>query len=590
MKLKFTIDQVKNKSYSIRSKWLIYFTLGVLLTLIIAYITGYYYMYSAVEELNTDSIQSDFAQIDLGLDNLYTNITRFIISTSVAPFTRTLYNHNWTMDANLVYAMNDFKDSINDMIVNFPYIHSAYLFRPDGRIYGVTRTNARFFLNDWKPASSAIVKDRILSYSRPDIALIGGLTTADYPLPYLRSPSSSIISVVYCINEAKLVLNIYASQFESCYSGIGMAENCTIYLLTENGSVLSSLNRDRIGETYEYFPMIHTADFNNIMIDGRQLLSRKNTNTGLTVVVELSSSKIINKFKFHEQIMLLIILCGLLITCYAFDLWMRKALSPMSQFIQNMQLAGRGEYGSRLPEDGEGEIAVLASNYNRMLDNIEIMKRDNQRAEKEKIESELAVLRNQINPHFLYNALNNIKWMAIISGNQDISSNIKALAEFIVPMFKGNSPFCTLNEEIHSISLYCDIMNQRFGGGVSVRFDIDHNADFLLVPRFILQPIIENCFTHAFVRTDQESMILIQARRTEMGLNIMVEDNGAGMLLEDIVEINDILAAGEVDKGIGLTNSNRRIRLHYGASFGIRLAPRESGKGLIVNCLIPIHN
>jgi two-component system sensor histidine kinase YesM len=108
------------------------------------------------------------------------------------------------------------------------------------------------------------------------------------------------------------------------------------------------------------------------------------------------------------------------------------------------------------------------------------------------------------------------------------------------------------------------------------------------VPRFILQPIIENCFTHAFIKSANEGLILVQSRRTEQGLVIRIEDNGTGMEAAELDRLNDILAAGVVDKGIGLTNSNLRIRLYYGKSYGIRAELVDSGTGLAVNCLFPV--
>ncbi|HBP38546.1 MAG TPA: hypothetical protein DD640_07370 [Clostridiales bacterium] len=595
MNLKPALRKILDRSRSIRMQSLFYFLVGMCLTLIVSYVFSYFYMYSAVESLNEDSIQSDFAQIDLGLDYLYTNIDRQIKLTATADFTKVLLTHDKSIDVNLIVAVNEFRNSVFTMIRNFPYIHSIYLYLPDGRTYCITQSNARFLFDDKEPKPSDEIQQRVLSYSSYGIDYIGGLTTADYPLPYPpdskqdsgQDGGQDIVSAVYRINEARLVMNIYSSQFESCYSGIASDENSRIYLLKADGEILSSLDKEQVGAQYSYYPLIQSADTGSIMIDDRQIISKTNPKQGYTIVFEVFSSVFINKFISQERNMLIIVGIGLLVTCFVFSLWMKKALSPLHYFVQSMDLAGQGHYDKKLPQEGNHEIAVLAANYNKMLDNLQILTRNKELAEQEKIESELAILRYQMNPHFLYNTLNNIRWMAIIAGNEDVSNSIKLLAEFIAPMFKENSSFYSLGEEIRSIELYTQIMNIRFGGGVRVQYDIPADTEQLFVPRFILQPFIENCFTHAFVKNANEGVILVRSRRTEPGLVVRIEDNGTGMEMAELDRLNDILAAGEVDKGIGLTNSNLRIRLYYGKSYGIRAAVADSGAGLAVTCLFP---
>lgn len=574
---------------SIRMQSLLYFLTGMLLTLIVSYIFSYFYMYAAVESLNEDSIQSDFAQMDIGLDNLYANINRQIASISTADATKILLTHDKSIDANLIFAVNAFKDSVNGMINNFPYIHSVYLYLPDGRIYCMTQTNARFLFDEHDPKPSATIQRRVLSYSGYSLDFVGGLTTADYPLPYLQDSEKDIISAVCRIDDARLVVNIYASQFEDCYSGIASDANNRIYLLKADGEVLSSLDKERVGAPYAYLGLIRTTDSSSLIVDARQIISKSNKRHGYTIVFEVFSSEFINKFINQERNMLIIVLLGLIITCFVFNFWMKKALSPLQSFIRSMELAGQGQYGNRLPQKGNSEIAILATNYNKMLENLQILTHNKELAEQEKIESELAILRYQMNPHFLYNTLNNIRWMAMIAGNQDISSSIKLLAEFISPMFKENSSFYQLSEEIRSIELYSQIMNIRFGGGVLVRYTVHPETECLFVPRFILQPIIENCFTHAFVKRENQGMINIRSHRTGEELVIRVEDNGTGMEAEELHRLNEILSAGIVDKGIGLTNSNLRIRLYYGKAYGLRIDPGESGIGLTVTCRLPVR-
>jgi len=533
---------VKGSPRSIRKQSLIYFLIGMSLTLIISYIFSYFYMYAAVESLNEESIQSDFAQIDLGLEYLYNNNRRQLVTLATADFTAILLEHSSEMDVNLYLAISEFNHTIMEMIINFPYIHSVYLFLPDGRSFCVTKSNSRFFFNDNEPAPSEQIQRRVLSYAGFDFDYVGGLTSSDYPLPYPETVEQDLVSVVCRAKDARLVMNLYASQFEACYSGIASDVNSRIYLLKSEGEILSSLEKEHVGDPYAYYDLIQNAGSSSMMVENRQVIFRTNARLKYTIVFEVMTSEFINKFIDQERSMLVIIILGLLITCFFFNLWMKKALSPLQNFVQSMELAGKGHYENKLPEQGNQEIATLATNYNRMLESLQVLTRTKELAEKEKIEKELAILRYQMNPHFMYNTLNNIRWMAIIAGNEDISNSIKTLAEFLSPMFKDNSSFYTLKEEILSIDLYARIMNIRFGDGIQIQYDLDQNTQDLYVPRFILQPIIENCFTHAFIKTAQEGNVTIRSHRSEQGLEVQVEDNGAGLGPERIEHLNGILS------------------------------------------------
>ena len=566
---------------------LIFFLTGMIITLIIANSFSYCFMYSAVEKIDSESMQSDLAQISIGVDGLHARVSQLAKQIYSAEYFITLLENDRKIDTALVESVNEFSESIRSIINYLPYIHSVYLFLPDEQIYCFSKTNTRFLFNEWDPKASDNVQNNVLTYKGKNIQYIAGFLTDDYPVKSVTAEEVDLVSAVCFIKDTWLVINLYASEFKSCYSGIAFDDNCIIYLVTLDGMIVSTLNEEETGKQYTYFSQISSSDSGSVQHDERKILSSNTEQSPFIVVIEILGSKFMKKFIVQEQIMLIVILLGLVCTCFLFDVWMKKALYPMNHFTRSMELVGKGKYESLIPEQGTAEISSLICCYNKMLTNLQILTHKKELIEQEKINIELTALRKQINPHFLYNTLNTIKWMALADGNQKISDNITALAKYIAPMFQGKGSFCTLRDELYLVELYCQIMNARFDGGVSLNYNIDKDTELVQVPRLILQPVIENCFLHGFNKYNKEGVILVETRKTGLDIEIRIEDNGTGIEESNLQQINKILESGELTDEIGLTNTNRRLRLRYGDTYGICLNHSRSGTGLSVIYLIP---
>lgn len=194
-------------------------------------------------------------------------------------------------------------------------------------------------------------------------------------------------------------------------------------------------------------------------------------------------------------------------------------------------------------------------------------------------------LRSRITPHFLFNTLNAIRWMAIIRGADNIRESIDALAGILKYSLEGDQEMVPLERELEVVSEYCLIQNMRFGDTRVLTVEAPEQARALRIIKFILQPAVENCFKHAFQGRPEGGRIWIRAQVEAGGLIIEVSDDGVGFSPQAIQAFQD--RASRVEEGhIGLRIVDERIRIAFGEGYGITLSP--PGPGAHVTYRLPV--
>ena len=200
--------------------------------------------------------------------------------------------------------------------------------------------------------------------------------------------------------------------------------------------------------------------------------------------------------------------------------------------------------------------------------------------EKQKKDLEYQILQSQINPHFLYNTLNSIKWMATIQNANGIADMTTALARLLKNVSKGTASFITLKEELDLVKDYFLIQQYRYGGSVTIDYQIESEDLYQCrIHRFSLQPIIENALFHGIEPAKTTGHIIVSAQ-TELEedkkiLKIDITDNGIGMTQEMINKVmqNDTDGVNNTEffRHIGISNVNKRIQHDFGPEYGITI-------------------
>jgi two-component system, sensor histidine kinase YesM len=244
---------------------------------------------------------------------------------------------------------------------------------------------------------------------------------------------------------------------------------------------------------------------------------------------------------------------------------------PLKLLNKRMQEIEKNDFNSSLSLSGPKEISTVIESYNHMARQIrELLGRLKDEYE-QKEDMRFRALQAQINPHFILNTLNNIKWMAYIRNDREVGEMLSSLGSMMEGSIGRGDKLITLKEEMEYVKHYITLMKLRYNEKLSVDFAIPESLYHHEVIKFMLQPIVENSIIHGIERLERNGVIRVEAEATEERLIIRVIDNGLGIDTEQLLVLQQSLLNGVTDsKSIGVRNVHERIRLQYGEGYGLR--------------------
>ncbi|UKS24102.1 sensor histidine kinase [Paenibacillus sp. HWE-109] len=218
------------------------------------------------------------------------------------------------------------------------------------------------------------------------------------------------------------------------------------------------------------------------------------------------------------------------------------------------------------------EIGLLSVNFNYMIERINSLFSQAVEEEAMKRKAEIKALQGQITPHFLYNTLNTIRWMAIIQKSDGIKEVVDALGRLLKNTFKEQSALTTVSEELSMIKDYIYIQQTRYREKFQVSYEIDEQLLLKKCVKFILQPIVENAIFHGIEPLEEPGFIRIKIFTDHTTLQITVEDSGVGMSAFQVSRIlGSSFRSEDSFGGIGVQNVNLRIKMICGDLYGIQI-------------------
>jgi len=232
-------------------------------------------------------------------------------------------------------------------------------------------------------------------------------------------------------------------------------------------------------------------------------------------------------------------------------------LRPLNQLQRKMRDVVRNRFQQRLYEKSfKGEILDLATTFNQMLDDLNVMVVKLKAEEKQRDVLHFQMLLTQLNPHFLLNTLNTMKWIALRNGQEEISTMSMSLGKLLESSLNSEVDLIHLKQEIELVNAYLYIQHFRYNNRFDIDYMYDTNLEYALLPKLSLQPLVENAIQHGIGDMDMGGFIHIRIYRKEQSLIIEVEDNGAGIDLNKAVK-------PRTRPGIGLNNIKERLRLLF---------------------------
>ena len=262
------------------------------------------------------------------------------------------------------------------------------------------------------------------------------------------------------------------------------------------------------------------------------------------------------------------LLCGVLLLTY---LLTKQFIAAVERVAGAMQRVAEAQLDVSVPECSRNELRVIEHSFNNMTRQIRTLLEQNQRQyehllslNQKACQAELKAMELQINPHFLFNTIDAINWMAVQEGNPTISDQLSRLSTTLRhTVYHMNAPV-SIRDEIKWIEAYLELQQCRFAGRFRYELSIDENTQQYRIHKLLLQPFLENSILHGFENLNRSGRLLIHCHVLH-GTHLMlrVEDNGCGLAPEQLRDLNRLFDLGEEHGGVGLRNIAYRLREYY---------------------------
>ena len=301
---------------------------------------------------------------------------------------------------------------------------------------------------------------------------------------------------------------------------------------------------------------------------------------GLYFTISATAEKL-NRTRFA---ILLCVVGTFLVLTFVTDVITSILLKKLKIVIGLMRKIGKGQMLIDIPDLGSDEIGELAAHFRNMLGKINELTSTVLRKQAVTKDAEIRALHSQINAHFIYNVLESIKMMAFVKYQYEISEAITLLGRLMRYNIDWKNKYVLLEEEINHIKNYIKLINIRHNNKVALMIDIEDRFKHYRLLKMLLQPVVENAVNHGLEPKGTSGTINIKAYSREDSIHLVVTDNGAGMSAEKIQALRKKLADGggnhepepPKSNGIGLENVNERIKLYYGAEYGLDIRSEEN--------------
>ncbi len=296
--------------------------------------------------------------------------------------------------------------------------------------------------------------------------------------------------------------------------------------------------------------------------------------TNLGVIQLVKHNSIFGEIERIKAVDTLIILLATAIFTVLTIIVSFKMTKPLKQLKKEMGAINDENLGHLIPEKGHDDVSELIKAYNSMVVRMRDLFEKIRYEQKQKEEIRYRFLQSQINPHFIFNTLNNIKWVAYMSQADKVGEMLSALGLLMEASIGKGEDIIILSEEIRYIDNYIYLQKLRYGDKIDVKYYIPDEILFCSVVKLMLQPLIENSIFHGFSNLKRKGLIKINARREDHDLILIVSDNGNGMDGQKLEEVRKTLEQSEYIKPaqkVGLYNVHQRIRLECGSRYGLEI-------------------
>lgn len=394
--------------------------------------------------------------------------------------------------------------------------------------------------------------------------------------------------------EAAMIVNVDEEELSWRYSSFVTPQSLVTCLVDGEGTVLSSTDKTKMGSVLPVFNTVFeaweqqgngyvTADYERERVVAFYVRSSVNDWYFINLVPR-------SAFLSGSRTSMLVIVCSFLL-CIFFGITFaliqkRFVIGPIRKLVVKIDRVETGDFTEECSVYPGDEIGALNREFDEMSRRLKRLIEEVYTTKIKEQEAELNALIAQINPHFLYNTLDSIHWLAVKNRDYAVGEQLEALSAIFRHVLNRGEECVTIASEVEFIQNYMAIMESRFGRRVKIQIQAEPGLEQVLIPKLIIQPLVENGILHGLEPKKEGGTILITIEVQGDNLVIAVEDDGVGA---DEAEITEKMKNRESGKDtFALKNIDDRIKLRYGSAYGLCFESKP-GKGTRVLVMMPLE-
>jgi two-component system sensor histidine kinase YesM len=415
------------------------------------------------------------------------------------------------------------------------------------------------------------------------------LFSATRLLNFSHLDNSTIVNLDSHVERPVLTISIKADLFRDMFER-SIPAGSYYFVVSPSGSVIAHSDAKLVTKnlTESWVQPLFAKDSGTLKIklNGKKMIicfDRSEITDWLSVIV-IPESALIGDLvpTLLTSTLALAIVLGVIALILAFFI-SGSITGPIKKLLVAMRIVGEGDFQTRVEETSNDEFGILIRKFNNMNNRIHLLVNENYEIKLKEKEAEIQALNLQMNPHFLYNTLNVMNWLAIENNQKELSKMLVCLSNMLHYTTRKDWNNVNLIEELDWMKNYFYIMSSRFEGKFSVRYEIHASLYDYKVPRLLFQPFVENAILHGFDQMEDGGLIIIGGWVEENIRYYEIKDNGRGMTEAIIHNILNNEASS-----VGIKNTIGRIQLRYGEQYGVSFRSMEES-GTIVLIKLPLN-
>lgn len=553
--------------------------LALSICMILAYmLISITYSYQSILDSFVQSSLQDLSSAQNNADNLLSIIENYSIILATDNTIQTTLTYD-SAPAGAELSVNEIlvRNQINNIIGTFPRINAVLICDVWGNIYdsGVTIISPEDTWQDFTTSKGW----RSTTPAPYSISVIGGYTRPDvisYTCPVLNWRSGASLGYLTIFVDEAYVQSLYSPEENDDYN---------MFLLSYDDTLLSTSSSQLYGNGPVSIEQLnHSTDF--ISDRDNYYIYKQYAPLQCYFVKEISKSVIRDTINYMELFMMTIGAVLIAVTVFISILIARHLTYDIFRLSNAAEQIRNGNWDVRIECTSHDEIGRLAQKFNSMIEEIEYTTNRLMAEQQSKREYQLELLNQQINPHFLYNTLDNVCSLAKLGYLDELTSLVSNLSSFYRGVLSKGSHIISLKRELNIAASYLKIMQTRYYNTFSFRIDIPEELMENSILRLTLQPILENAIYHGFKDHLPGGEILISSEVIQNTVYLYVEDNGTGMEPELAATLLTDTGASGSKEGFAIRNVHNRLELYYGTGYGLKVES-QLGQGTRITVTVP---